>query len=179
MKNNRKKGFTLLEVIITIAILAIVAAFSATAYTNVMEDQRKQSDFSKLNEVDVTLQEVLLYQDAFEEAKKFVYDDNKLTIRLNVTYDNVTADAYVQLKDTTINSTNKKLNVECKSLYKYITDLVGEKIDLEANSHRVGYYEIYITFNGVEGNQTRPGFHITNDGIKTSNSADKYLKEHN
>lgn len=175
-RKTKNKGFTLIELVVTIAILAIVSATFAVSYTNVMEDQRKQSDFANLNQIDISIKQLYLYEDAFEEAKNTVYDDNKIKLTFPVTYDDVESTSFIELEDAELINGDKFAD-ECPIAYKYLVDLVGERIDLQANSHKQGYYEILIEFNCAQVSEVRVPT-ITNDGIIVTSSEDKYLKEH-
>lgn len=43
-KNTNKKGFTLIELIIVIALLGVIAAIAVPRYGNVLEEAKKESD---------------------------------------------------------------------------------------------------------------------------------------
>lgn len=171
------RGMTLIELIVSIAILAIVSSVLVSSYTNVMEDQRMQSDLSKLNEIDVTLKQILLYDDVFEEIKPLVYDKNKLKISFKLTTLDGGHKAKVVLSDATLNDSGELLKDKCEILYEYLTEYVGQSISLDSASFKGGYYRIYITFNGTQVSEIRD-YTITNDTVTVTNSGGEEMYQH-
>lgn len=171
---KHKKGFTLMEVIVAIAILAITSSILAVSYTNVMETQRRQADLEVLKNIDTNLKQIFMYDDAFNEIKTHVYDKNKIHLVFVVSKPGGEHDSFIKLKDTCINGTTTKLEAVCPNLYKYLKDYVGEKIILTAAGYKDGYYRVDIAFNGAKVSDIRD-FVITNDSVLVTNSGDSLL----
>lgn len=175
LKNN--KGLTLVEIIIAIAVLAIATSILVTSYTNVLEDQRIDSDLSKLGQVDTTLKQVLLYDDAFNEIQKneAVYDDNKLKIVCPVEMEDDSVKAFVDINKITVNDTDEKLKDKCPILHGYLLDYIGDDITLSSASFKSGKYEVMVEFNGTRVSDVRE-YTITNDTMNVTNSGSEFLK---
>jgi prepilin-type N-terminal cleavage/methylation domain-containing protein len=181
MKRKRilnKGGFTLVELIVTIALMAIVASVVVSSYTNVLESQRMKADMSTLNHIDDSLKQILLYDDAFEDIKDHVYDDNKMKLTFYLSQDKT--DSYINLSDTIINigtSKEGKLDSACEVLYQYLVEYIGSDIiDLESSSYKFGTYEVYIEFNGAKVSDVRD-YTITNDTLSVTNSDDEQMSQ--
>jgi prepilin-type N-terminal cleavage/methylation domain-containing protein len=177
-KNLNKKGFTLVELLVTVALMAIVASVVVSSYTNVMESQRMEADMAMLHQLDDSVKQILLYDDAFEDIKDHVYDDNKMKLTFYLSQNKT--DSYVSLDDTIINlGTAEEGNLEntCKVLYQYLVEYIGSDIiDLESSSYKFGTYEIYIEFNGAKVSDIRD-YTITNDTLSVTNSNDSYMSQ--
>lgn len=166
--SHNKGGLTLVELIVTVAILAITSAMLGVSYVNVMEDQRQQSDLSKLNNIDTTLKQVLLYDDAFEDVEDMIQANGKLTINFLVTT-NDSGKSSVDMSLATINDETTPLSENCKVLYKHLCDQVGYTVQLSSANHKQGFYRVFIEFKYTEVSKVRPGT-STNDVIKITNS---------
>ena len=57
-----KRGLTLIELLVTIALVAIVSSFLIVSFTSSLEDQRQQADLASLNSIDLGLKQLYLYQ---------------------------------------------------------------------------------------------------------------------
>ena len=64
-----KKGFTLIELIVTVAVLAILASVFVMSNLNAMEKQRKEADVVAMEQIDGYLKEILINEDIFDEIK--------------------------------------------------------------------------------------------------------------
>jgi prepilin-type N-terminal cleavage/methylation domain-containing protein len=170
------KGMTLIELIVSIAVLAIVSAIFVSSYTNVMENQRRQSDITRLNSIDIAFEQVLLYNDAFDEVRPCVYDNNKLQVNFQLV-SNANGESYVDLSKATLNNSTLLLKDKCPTLYGYLTEQIDEIINLDSASYKIGHYRVYITFNGTQVSDIRD-YTITNDSIIVTNSGDSELRQH-
>ena len=65
-----KKGFTLIELIVTVAVLAILASVFVMSNLNAMEKQRKEADVVAMEQIDGYLKEILINEDIFNEIKE-------------------------------------------------------------------------------------------------------------
>ena len=71
MKINKRKGFSMVELIIVIAILAVLIAVLAPALLSYTERSRAQKDFSSMDEVSNALVLGLNNSDAYDEASGY------------------------------------------------------------------------------------------------------------
>lgn len=161
--------------IVTVALLAVAAAVFVVSYTNIIEEQRRASDLSNLNAIDVGLKQIFIYDDAFNEIKPYIYDDNKLTIKFTVT--NTDGDAYVELSKAVLNDSDFTVESKCPKLYSYMIDQLDEKIDLESSTYKQGSYGVTIAFKLTQVSVERDPT-ITNDSMQITNSGDSDLYRH-
>ena len=172
-----KKGFTLVELLVVICILAVVSATFAVGYSNVIENKRQEADMTKLNNLDLSLNQLLLADDVFEDVSAYIFNDKMLQIRFPVKTDPASGDTYVDMINSTINGDSLKVKDECEILYEYLTDDVGQKVALQSGSYKGGYYEVTIEFNGAKVSEIRD-FTPTNDNVKITNTGDEFLYIH-
>ena len=66
---NKNKGFTLVEVLVSVALISLAATFMIMTYSNVLEEKRQEADLEVLNGIDDTLRQVFMQRDAFDEAE--------------------------------------------------------------------------------------------------------------
>ena len=69
MKNwfkKSNKGFSLIELLVALTIVAIVATITATTYTGVMQKQRAETDLETLHSIDTVLKDILVEDYIFE-----------------------------------------------------------------------------------------------------------------
>ena len=177
---NSRGGLTLVELIVTIAILAIASSVLVSSYTNVMEKQRMRADMSILNNIDTSLEQILLYDDVFEQIKEknWLHDENMLTLIFKVKTDDE-GRGCIYLEDTTINGEDHPLVGNCDLLYQCLVDYVGEDEDgviyLSSASYKNGFYQVDIEFNKTTVSTVRGDPTINNDVIIITNSGDTNL----
>jgi len=182
-RNKRKRifdkhGLTLIEVLVAVAVLGIAGGLFAVSYSNVLEDQRMDSDMTKLNNIDQTLEQILIYDDAFKDIAPHVYDDNKIMLTFKAEIDPVEGDSSVKLDLTTLNDDDTKLlKNECPVVYAYLTEYIENPIPLISGSYKTGEYDVTIEFSGAKVSDIRD-YAIANDDIKITNSGDTKLKQH-
>lgn len=180
--HSKNKGMTLVELIVTIAILAVAAAVLGVSYTGVLEDQRMDADMARLNDIDNALLQVLLYDDAFDEVKKYiddegyVYAEDKITIVFPIEMD-ANKNSTVKVRNATINGTGARLSSKCDKLTKYLIEYVGEEIDLDSTSYKRGSYSVCIQFNYAKVSFIRDPV-INNDAMSATNSGDSDIKSY-
>jgi type IV pilus assembly protein PilA len=73
---NENKGFSLVELIVAIAIMAVLVAVLAPALLQYVERSRAQKDDSAMGEVANAIQLALSDQDVYDEMLYYVYNDN-------------------------------------------------------------------------------------------------------
>lgn len=186
-----KKGFTLIELIVTIAILAILSSIFVMSNLNSMENERRKADVVAMGQIDDYLKEALLKDDVFEEIEqkhKDLLEDNGSgkndTLVLNFKISTEGKDSFVYINKTGDTRTTIKknetmlLNNECPVLYKYLceffdgSDSTPGKIKLSSANYKYGTYTVYIAFNTAKVSSNRP-MAISNDSVAITNSGDK------
>jgi prepilin-type N-terminal cleavage/methylation domain-containing protein len=169
---NNNRGFTLIELIVIIAVIAVASAILVSSYANIMENQRKKADMTSLQNIDLGVEQILFYDDAFRDIENYVYDKNKVDLIFKVKTDGK-KNGYVDVSDAYINDMGP-LSDLCPVFYDYLVKQVGEEIILTSPNYRDGCYIVYITFNGVQLSEIRD-FVISNDGAVITNSGDSQL----
>lgn len=83
MKNN-KSGFTLVEIIVVITIIAIVAAFSIPTVLSYVEDARQAQYFAQVRSVFLTtqLEEAQVTWQTNEDAQQLYASDENFTAQM-------------------------------------------------------------------------------------------------
>lgn len=115
MKNSKKegkklnnKGFSLVELIVVIAIMAIITAALAPQFMKYIEKSRKSTDISTAELLKTTVSTALSEEAVYEEVKKAGAVEFKVTEVTGVT----------KLVAVTPNTVPEKLETELKSLIK-------------------------------------------------------------
>ena len=91
-KKNDNKGFSLVELIIVVAILAILVGLLAPQYLKYVEKSRKSADASNLDEM---VRAIQVYAADAEET----LPEDRYTIRIGKTATTVTAESATQKAD--------------------------------------------------------------------------------
>ena len=182
-RKSANDGFTLVELIVTVALMAIVASIVVSSYTNVLEEQRQKADLATLGELDSSVKQILLYDDAFNQVKGHVYEgDDGFKNRFKITFylSLNRTDSYIDLSNAVINLDTPEegsLKGDCKILYDYLVEHIGSDIiDLQSSEFKHGKYELYVTFNGAQVSQIRD-YTLTNDSLTASNSGDEFMTQ--
>lgn len=77
LRKNKKKGFSLVELIVVIAIMAVMTAVLAPALLQYVEKSRAQKDDSAMGEVVQVVKLALADQDVYDECLCYTVDGNK------------------------------------------------------------------------------------------------------
>ena len=132
MKNNNK-GFSLVELIVVIAIMAVLVGVLAPSLLRYVEKSRAQKDDSAMAEVTNAIQLAL--------ADEKVYDEVVPATGSTVDYTFTPSSGVVTIA-TTLTTTN---------LQAEVTGSVGSTITLNSRTYKAKSYKVTVTF-GNNGN---------------------------
>ncbi len=128
MKKNNKKGFTIVELVIVIAVIAILAAVLIPTFSSVIKKAKVNNDIQLVRNLNTALatdtEEHKTMQDALDAAAKFGYDVAKI---------NASATDNEILWDSK-NDVFCYLNTE-KNALEYIPSSVADDAKLSVNSY--------------------------------------------
>ena len=180
-KKNLNAGFSLVELIVTVAVVAILGAFMFSSFTNVLNVKRKEADMEKLFFIDSCVEQIFVHKDAFEEAKKLVVDGadgnkNTLTLHFPLGYDSSLNVCTIEMDDATVNSQTDLLSDKSTILTNYLIEYVGKTIELDFPAYRSGEYVVTVVFNGNKVSSVRE-YTLSNDNITVTNSGDTRITE--
>lgn len=177
---KQNKGFSLIELLVALTIVAIVATIAASTYTGVMQNKRVEMDMATLNSIDTVLKDIVVDDYIFEEMEKILQHNKSDTysIRFMVVNDNgdryVSPQAfYIKYGDEYVKATKTGGTAR---IYDYLNGYLDTKLPLNAPRHQGGYYQIDITFPKVRVSAVRPEV-WDNDSFEIVNSADQFLTE--
>lgn len=140
MKRKRDKGFSLIELVIAIAIMVILAGLLVPQVTQYIEKSREARDVQAMNMVYTAVQGALTNEDAYHDML------NDSTLKNSFITELQTAGG-VKLADI-MDSSNTGVSPFCKEVFT----LVGErKIDLISRSAGGGEICVNVIFNNGEG----------------------------
>lgn len=139
MKKTNKKGFTLVELVIVIAVIAILAAVLIPTFATVIEKGKKSS---RLQTAQNALKMALAEEDdasipanSYIEVKAdgktvyFVYDGSKLSDEKSESGVTLTANAYQYSNDSTNTTGSNPIyytNIQIKDMAKDVTVYVND-----------------------------------------------------
>lgn len=111
MKKNNNKGFTLMEMLIVVAIIAVLVAIAIPVFTNQLEKSREATDAANIRSAYAEVMACALTGETAEEAKK---NDVKVTV------DAATGNTYSK----TVKAVQKQTGWQNKT----ITDIAGIEV---------------------------------------------------
>ena len=79
MKRNNKKGFTLAELLIVVAIIAVLTAIAIPVFTSQLEKSREATDAANIRSAYAVVQAAVLVQDSETDFAKNNTADAKFT----------------------------------------------------------------------------------------------------
>ena len=174
MKKNNKKGFTIVELVIVIAVIAILAAVLIPTFSSVIKKAKVNNDIQLVRNLNTALatdtKEHKTMQDALDAAFEFGYDVAKInntSVEENeILWDSVN-DVFCYLKDGALeyvpNSATTVLAVNDYKLWK-----ISDTVDATYSTYYVGSATTINTTKGFDAGTT-PG--ITE--IKYENNTDQ------
>lgn len=189
-----KKGFTLIELIVTVAVLTILASVFVMSNLNAMEKQRKEADVVAMEQIDGYLKELLINEDVFNEIQNNQESileapspnavKNKLVLNFTVTKDGDHGCLFIDDSGATMTKigtgANTPLYIKCPILYGYLCEYFdGDadspgKIQLTSANYKEGTYIVTVEFNAAQISANRPAS-ISNDSISITNSGGENL----
>lgn len=189
-----KKGFTLIELIVTVAVLVVLASVFVMSNLNAMEKQRKEADVVAMEQIDSYLKELLINEDVFDEIKSNQESileapspgaiKNKLVLNFAVQKEGDNSCLFIDDGGTTMTKigtgANTPLYTKCPILYGYLCEYFdGDennpgKIPLTSANYKEGTYVVTIEFNAAQISANRPGS-ISNDSLSITNSGGENL----
>lgn len=189
-----KKGFTLIELIVTVAVLAILASVFVMSNLNAMEKQRKEADVVAMEQIDGYLKEILINEDIFNEIKenqdtileKSVDSNvkNALVLNFAVQKDGDNGCLFIDDSGATMTKIGTSAAIpmysKCPLLYTYLCEYFDGnesdpgKIPLTSANYKEGTYVVRIEFNAAQISENRPSS-ISNDSITITNSGGENL----
>ena len=154
MKKNNKKGFTIVELVIVIAVIAILAAVLIPTFSSVIKKAKVNNDIQLVRNLNTALatenKKHATMQDALDSAAEFGYDVAKINASATdneILWDSVN-DVFCYLKDGAI---------------EYIPNSVSGTVSLNANDYRLwkisntvdATYSTYYVGNATTINTTK------------------------
>lgn len=132
-KNQKNKGFSLVELIVVIAIMAVLVAVLAPQFTKYIDQSRKSNDAATVSGI------VTAAQVGIADTTNYNIENGKYTITLT------------KNSDATVTLDGKKVETNKKSMADAIVDTCGnlEKLKITANKWADNKVEIYITYDGA------------------------------
>lgn len=174
-EKKRRAGFSLIELVVTIALMGIVATFVISSYTDQMREQRHNVDTASLNQIDEQLRLLLTYDDIWREVSNrqdlFTGTEGQEdTLTLVFTGNKGTKNAEFITGDAIIRSNIGDVPIDAylPLLQEGLIDSVGEKIKMTSSDHLNGTYTVTIVFGSSKISSVR-GFKINNENIRISN----------
>ena len=167
-KNN--KGFTLVELIVTIAIMSILSVLVISSYTSVMREKRHDADNAVLNDLNYQLA-ILFTDEAIWDEVVDELQPNKTnkndTLTLTFVCAPVNKKGVIKLVNTRVGASESgpALSAEMPILYQGLRDTFGDTLTMESSDHQNGTYIVSCKFNSEQLSSVRE-FTITNDNTQ-------------
>ena len=196
IRTNENKGFSLVELIVVIAIMAVMAAVLAPSLLGYVERSRAQKDDSAMGELTNSIKLALADQDVFDEVLAYTAHDRAscyvdgVEAEMNKTANQITIKAGT---GTGKDKAQMMYSDECRKLdetkYKFAGNMRGVTITFknEANAKNKATFDLAKgVVNGkvdsigavIAEGTSKPGYFGTmkSDGSKTAIAADTKLE---
>ena len=135
MKKLNKKGFSLVELIVVIAIMAVLVGVLAPALMSNVEKSRAQKDDSAMAEVAHAIELAIADEGAYDEVVAKLDDAKKVTFTFTP------AEGTVTIADAVAQADYPKLLGELKTQ-------IGDTVKLTSKTHRAQAYTVVIDMSG-------------------------------
>lgn len=173
---KQKNGFTLVEILVTLAIVAIVAAGATVAFLTQMQSKRVEADTEKLHTIENNVKLYSSYPNVFDELKNNLIStsetepDKQDTVTFTFFAEKSGSKYSVDVGEGCINGDSSlKIKDVCPALYQSFTASSQDKIELESDCGEEGSYSVTFVFNAVKVSDVR-GYSISNDAVSTTSS---------
>ena len=193
LNKTKNAGLTLVELVITIALIAITSTFLATSYANTFEEKRMESDMVKMSAIDETLNQIILEDEIFDEINNLfknnyknniIFQDGNMTLMFEVRMDNVTEESSVVLSDGSgvcniyivggDGTSMTRMSSPLPKTYSYLVERVGSEIKLESKTYKKGKYFVVVDFNYTQLTDVRKPT-LADDSFTITNSGDNNI----
>ena len=171
MKNkNKNKGFTLVELIVTVAIMSILSVLVISSYTSVIREKRHDADNAVLNDLNYQLAilftDVAIWDEVVDELSPNKNNKND-TLTLTFICTPVSKKGVIRFVNTKVGASESgpALSAEMPMLYRGIVDTFGDSLTMESSDHQNGTYVVSCKFNSEQLSSVRE-FTITNDNTQ-------------
>lgn len=175
-KKNANGGFTLIELIVTVAIMGVLAVVAVSSYTDVMREKRHEADNAVLNDINTQLNLLFADEAVWEEVLDELEpnrNNKQDTLFLTFVCSPAGKKGVIRLANTAVGQTasGPKLNTEMPLLYQGLVDTYGDSITMESSDHQQGTYVVTCKFNSEQLSSVRE-FTITNDNTRITGAQD-------
>lgn len=155
-RNNRKRGFTLVELIVVLVILAVLAALLVPSLTGYIDKAKKKAVITEARDVWTASQAALsecyaLYPESF--TAKIDSNSNKINCRFSVYISNKWVNSVGKISNAALNALQKnpKDTVEEGTASRRVSAMVLAYLDSADKSNaRYTFYEGKIITNGTK-----------------------------
>lgn len=131
---KNKKGFTLIEIVVVVAVLAVLAAIFVPSLFSSMLDTKEKSDASALENLKITIQIAAQNSDGYKELKKASEESADKSVMLMYQMDN----GALKIKEVSIvseidgkitNQTDSDLGKDLEKLRIYFDNYINGQLD--------------------------------------------------
>ena len=143
-----KKGFSLVELIVVIAIMAVLLGVIAPSLFVQVENARAQRDTSAMSEVGSAIRNGMLKDPVYDEALLLVNSDGIITLLFSP------KNGIVYFGET--ENLGEKMRDELRSV-------IGDSVKLSSRTYKSGEYDYQVIID-----MNFPGAHVSYDWVKHS-----------
>lgn len=165
LRKNIKKGFSLIELIVTVAIMGIVGSFVVASYSDRMREQRHEADTAMLTDVNHQLELLFTYDDVWQEVQQYLVGENieqKDTLVLRFHCTSTDKAGQFIIRDTQVNDRGESFDVLMPVLCGHLQSTFGQSIEMISSDHSSGEYIVTCVFQGKKISSVRE-WKVSND----------------